>query len=420
MTTLTASTPSDAKRTRDSSPDETDQPIPGESPLTSRAVRQRIFSGTAASVVSPTASTPPSRPFEESWKQCSDALHKSLGAVPYGDVPPMTDKPPMSVVQLLEWGDKYTRGEESEKAPPQEQVFMRWTSHTLTCLAEVNKTRAGLKLRTLSDAIKQSPPDSRWLPPHLLLRHGPDALLQQLHMLPPAVVASNLSDFDGWLRSAASLKQLSHKISGWEKLLGLPSDSAPDQDGVPSQPMAEPPPALNGSGSACCHSRGLMPNKLTVIQKSGAATQGGTESHHWQVLVSVRNVARAPRTVSRLVVAEEPPRPPTAASIAPKQPKETEAGQEDDGDDDERAAERTQLLRWLCSRQFDFKPPVELKAGGFFGGGGEIECLFKVPKADDNPRAPCFAVLEIDADSVPSEPPLHWCDSCVIACEWSE
>lgn len=330
---LTASTPSDVhKRPRGSSP-ETEQLLPGESPLTSRAVRQRTSSGsTVASAVSPTAPKPPSRPFEESWKQCSDALHEALGAVPYGDVPPMTDKPPMSVGQLLEWGDKFTRGEESQKPPPQEQVFMRWTSHTLTCLAEVNKTRAGLKLRTLSDAIKHSPPDSRWLPPHLLLRHGPDALLQQLHTLSPAVVAPNLSDFDGWLRSVARLKQLSDKTSGWEKLLGTPSSSSssPDHDRAPVHPMAEPPPALNGNGGVCCHCRGLI-GDLAVHQKDGAASPGGTESKHWQVLVSLRNVARAPRTVSRLVVAEEPPRPPAASLAVPRQPEKAEVPEGGDG-----------------------------------------------------------------------------------------
>ena len=490
---LTATTPSDVhKRPRGSSPEGPlpEGPLPGESPLTSRAVRQRTSgsasSSTAASVVSPTAVKPPSRPFEESWKQCSDALHAALGAMPYGDVPPMTDKPPMSVEQLLAWGDKFTRGEESShKAPPVEQVFMRWTSHTLTCLADVNKTRADIRLRALSDGIKQSPPDSSWLPSHLLLRHGPDALLQQLHMLPPAVVAANLSDFDGWKRSAASLEQLSNKITGWEKLLGVPSSSSssssssPDHTSVPTQPMAEPPPALNGSGGGCCHCRGLI-GDLAVSQKDGAATPGGTESKHWQILVSVRNVARAPRTVSRLVVAEEPPRPPTSASVVPTPPETaeaevesgdggdgnvwlglgfvptppetaeaevesgdggdgggdggdgnvgdehghggesetTEAGHDgDDGDgngddDDERAAERTELLRWLCSRQFEFTPPVELKAGGFFGGGGEVMCSFKMSKADDNPSEPLFAVLEIDADAVPSER--------IIAREWTE
>ena len=168
------------------------------------------------------------------WARCAPILRIALEAMPYGDAPPaeVSDgklSGPLSVGQLLVWGDKL-QADDGPKPP--EEILLRWASHTLTTLAAVNRSCTAAAVRAVADSLEASPPDACLLPPQLLLRYGPSALRQQLLAIPDEQLVLDLSNLAGWMRAAAGVRDLADRAAGWQRLLA----------GLAATPAAPAPP----------------------------------------------------------------------------------------------------------------------------------------------------------------------------------
>ena len=248
------------------------------------------------------------------WARCASVLRTALETVPYGDAPPAEvlngklQSEGLSVGQLLTWGDKL-QARDSPK--PEEEILLRWASHTLTRLAATNRSRTDAALRAVAESIEASPPAACLLPPQLLLRYGPSAIRQQLLAIPDAPAAHDLSNLAGWMRAAAGVYDLAERAAGWQRVLaGLAATSA-----------APAPPQTPGGGVGA-------PPEASGSTPPGSTPPGPREGCFKAKARAVRDPAARPLTLPALneaaaradeLVGSPPPPPHTAPPTPPPQ-----------------------------------------------------------------------------------------------------
>ena len=248
------------------------------------------------------------------WARCASVLRTALETVPYGDAPPAEvlngklQSEGLSVAQLLTTGDKL---QARDGPKPEEEILLRWASHTLTRLAATNRSRTDAALRAVAESIEASPPAACLLPPQLLLRYGPSAIRQQLLAIPDAPAAHDLSNLTGWMRAAAGVYDLAERAAGWQRVLaGLAATSA-----------APAPPQTPGGGVGA-------PPEASGSTPPGSTPPGPREGCFKAKARAVRDPAARPLTLPALgeaaaradevdEAAGSPPPPPHTAPPTP-------------------------------------------------------------------------------------------------------
>lgn len=182
------------------------------------------------------------------WSKCAAALNRMCAAAPFGDAPSASE-PPYSAKQLLAWGQSlvlarddgmWDDGMDDICAPqfaasrlPSSAELQIATNDTLLLIEAFNRSRLEQQLSSLQHATSDSASSQSLvssLAPHikdLMLRHGHEAIAQQLRALPsPNGNASSIPSTEAVDALFAPLSRFACRVASWQQLLC--------QEGVPN------------------------------------------------------------------------------------------------------------------------------------------------------------------------------------------
>jgi len=305
-------------------------------------------------------------------------LQLVLQSAPFGDSPPSAT-PPYSATQLSEWARARVLRNTGERLPTLEELEAAWRG-TLLSLEAFSRSRLELSLALLSAQLEElqhkrrataeiyhgSSP--RAVVPNLerlMLRHGADALNEQLRELPPApAIPAALSKHSLPMEEASAIlapvKRLAQRESGWRGLLQTEIAASTGADplhclaGLPGGEVSDGSPTLFGDGAV----RGEV---STALQSGSAVFPDTADERHVQLQVRLVCSSPGPQLIEGLVVDE---------------------------------AELTNALppqfSTLATREVHFSPPILLK-----GQGSYMRYTLKLPASQDEDRAPQYRVQNV-------------------------